>query len=130
MLPARSLPEIRISSDDYHEVLRLAAAVGEELPYIAFYLERELRRAEICRPSEPAGLSMGMRAAFRIDGDAALRQGRLTYPQDTDPARGDIGILSPLGAALIGLRPGQSIDWMEDAQLHTVTLEAIGAAPD
>ena len=118
MFPARPLPDIRINSDDYNRLLLLAEAVEASLPYVAFYLERELHRADICHPWEPAGISMGMVARFRIDGAEQVRSGRLTYPGATNPARGDISILSPLGAALIGMHPGQSIDWMEEAQAY------------
>lgn len=126
MFPARPLPDIRINTDDYNRVLLLAEAVERSSPYVAFYLERELHRADICHPWEPAGISMGMVARFRIDDGPEVHSGRLSYPETTDTGRGDISILSPLGAALIGMHPGQSIDWMEDARLHTLTIE--GAA--
>jgi regulator of nucleoside diphosphate kinase len=128
MFPTRTLPEIRINSDDYNRVLLLAEAVERTLPYVSFYLERELQRAAICYPWEPAGVSMGTVARFRINDEPKTRSGRLTYPGVTDPQPGDICILTPLGAALIGMHPGNSIDWMEDNRLHTVTVENAGSS--
>ena len=121
MFPLRPLPDIAISAEDHRRLLLLAETVTASLPYVAFYLDRELQRAAICRSWEPAGLSMGMQVRFRI-GDDPERAGRLTYPEATVEGSGDIGILTPLGAALIGMHPGQSIDWLEDGQLHTLTV--------
>jgi Transcription elongation factor len=35
----------------------------------------------------------------------------LCYPADTDPARGFISVLAPLGASLLGLREGDVAGW-------------------
>ena len=35
----------------------------------------------------------------------------LVYPGEADIEQGKISILTPIGAALIGLSKGQSIDW-------------------
>ncbi|GAB4352840.1 MAG: hypothetical protein Kow0073_08700 [Immundisolibacter sp.] len=33
------------------------------------------------------------------------------YPRDADPARGNVSVLAPVGAALLGLSAGQAIEW-------------------
>lgn len=126
MFPLRPLPDIAISAADHGRLQALAEAAAASMPYVAFYLERELQRAAIRSAAEPAGLSMGMAARFRIDGEPGEWTGRLTYPEATDSGSGDISILTPLGAALIGMHPGQSIDWLEDGQLRTLTVTGIG----
>ncbi len=39
------------------------------------------------------------------------RQVRLVFPTEVDLRSGKISVLSPLGAALLGLKQGQTIDW-------------------
>ena len=41
----------------------------------------------------------------------AEREATLVYPKDASATEGRISILAPVGAALIGLRAGDSIDW-------------------
>jgi regulator of nucleoside diphosphate kinase len=36
----------------------------------------------------------------------------VVYPNDADIEAQRISVLTPIGAALIGLRPGQSIQWL------------------
>lgn len=35
----------------------------------------------------------------------------VVYPDESDPARGRVSVLAPVGAALIGLRVGERIEW-------------------
>jgi regulator of nucleoside diphosphate kinase len=48
-----------------------------------------------------------------IEDPATLRQHKYTlcYPDDAEPSEGFISVLSPLGAALIGLRVGDVARW-------------------
>ena len=39
------------------------------------------------------------------------REVQIVYPEDADAARGKISVLAPVGAALLGLEAGQSIEW-------------------
>lgn len=49
----------------------------------------------------------------------------MAYPNDTDPARGRVSILSPVCASLLGLQIGQSVDCpMPDGQ--TARLRVVG----
>jgi regulator of nucleoside diphosphate kinase len=38
------------------------------------------------------------------------------------PARGDVPILGPIGAALIGMERNASIEWLDDGRLRTLTV--------
>ncbi len=44
---------------------------------------------------------------YRDAASGAIRQGPLVYPDEADSRRGYISILTPIGAALIGLSAGQ-----------------------
>jgi regulator of nucleoside diphosphate kinase len=50
----------------------------------------------------------------------------LVYPAEADISSGKVSILTPIGAALIGLSPGQSIDWQaRDGRFHRLTIESV-----
>jgi regulator of nucleoside diphosphate kinase len=122
VLPSASLPDILINSDDYNRVLLLAEQVSVQMPYVSAYLERELNRAELCQPWDPAGVSMGQRVRFMLDDEPFQRLGRLIYPRNVVPRKGDVPILGAVGAALIGMRRNSSIEWMDGGRLRTLTV--------
>ena len=52
----------------------------------------------------------------------------LVFPGEADIAQGKISILTPIGAALIGLSAGQSIDWTaRDGRIHRLKVESVEA---
>lgn len=56
------------------------------------------------------------------------RRVRLSHPADADQAVGDIPLLSPLGAALIGLMEGAIFRWTDgDGRLRAVKVVSIEA---
>lgn len=122
MFPSLPLPDILINSDDYNRVLLLAERASETMPYVSAYLERELSRADICDPWDPAGVSMGQRVMFRIDDEPQTRLGRLTYPNRPIGERGNVPILGPVGAALIGMHRNSTIEWIDDGKVRTLTV--------
>ena len=118
--PTLPLPEILINSDDYNRVLLLAERSVDSLPYVSAYLERELKRAELCSPWDPAGVSMGQRVLFLIDDELGPRMGRLTYPNRPVLERGNVPVLGAIGAALIGMKRHASIEWLDNGKVRTV----------
>ncbi len=120
------LPEILINSDDYNRVAILAERTFRTLPYVSAYLERELNRAAVCDPWEPAGVSMGQRVMFRLDDEPRVRLGTLTYPNRPFGERGNVPILGPVGAALIGMHRNSSIEWLDDDRVRTLTVVDYG----
>ena len=122
LLPNLPLPDIVINSDDHGRVLQLAARNSAASPYVSAYLERELKRAEVCDPWEPAGVSMGQRVMFRLDGEPRVRLGRLTYPNRPLGERGNVPILAPVGAALIGMQRNSTIEWLDGEVVRTLTV--------
>jgi regulator of nucleoside diphosphate kinase len=76
-------------------------------------LESELSRAKIVEPADvPADtVTMNSRVRFVDESTGNEREATLVFPQDASAAEGRISILAPIGAALIGLRSGDTIDW-------------------
>lgn len=122
MFPSLPLPDILINSDDYNRVLLLAEQSVDSLPYVSAYLERELKRASVCDPWDPAGVSMGQRVMFRLDGEGQVRLGRLNYPNRPLRERGHVPILGPVGAALIGMHRNATIEWLDGERIRTLTV--------
>lgn len=122
LFPSLPLPEILVNSDDYNRVMMLAEQVSMTMPYVSAYLERELHRAEVCQPWDPAGVSMGQRVMFRLDQEPLTRIGRLIYPNRAFGEKGNVPILGPVGAALIGMHRNSSIEWLDEGRTRTLTV--------
>jgi len=106
------LPTIIVSKAEYQVLTGLVEAVEERLPEIASVLQAEMDRAEVvAEEAVPADVvRMGSTVEFQQDGGQP-RTVTLVFPGDADISEGRISILTPIGTALIGLSPGQSIAW-------------------
>lgn len=88
----------------------------------------EIDRATICRRSDipPDVVTMGSDVTFVDAKSGAERTVRLVYPGDADISTGRISILTPIGAGLIGLSVGQSINWPDrSGDDHMLTIVAV-----
>ena len=76
-------------------------------------LESELATARVVEPGEiPADVvTMNSRLRFLDESTGKEREATLVFPKDADPGSGKISVLAPVGAALIGLRAGDTSDW-------------------
>lgn len=106
------LPKIVIPAGDYDRLIDLAGAAERLAPDVADYLERELARAQIVPDQQfDAGVArVGAQVTYQ-DEQGRQREVTLVWPQDADVNRNRISVLTSIGAALLGLRAGQSIDW-------------------
>jgi regulator of nucleoside diphosphate kinase len=106
-------PPITLTTTDRDRLERLANASMRCFPHTADYLAHEIERARILE-SESASedlVTMGSSVEFRDDVTGQVRRVVLVYPDQADFAAGRISVLTPVGAALIGLSKNQSIDW-------------------
>jgi regulator of nucleoside diphosphate kinase len=73
----------------------------------------ELERAETCdRADVPADVvTMMSRVVFVDEASAEKHAVQVVYPRNADSALQRISVLTPIGAALIGMRKGAAIDW-------------------
>lgn len=110
-VPETFLPPITLSTTDAERLQILSAASRQLAPEVADFLDSELERARIVPPDAlPASfVRMGSRVRFRDDGSGVVSHAVLVYPGREDAERRHVSVLSPVGAALIGLSPGQSI---------------------
>jgi len=123
----RSVPNIIVSNADYERLTDLATASLERLPEVAEELLSEMDRAKVVGDdSLPANVvRMGSTVTFRSD-DGRERTEKLVYPVDEDSNAHKISVMTPVGAALIGLAEGQSISWTaRDGRSHQLTIEKV-----
>ena len=127
------LPAITLSKTDFERLDRLAAAAAETFPRTASFLAQEVARANVIESADvpPNIVGMGSTVEYRDDATGQTRTVIVVYPEEADLGAGKISVLSPVGAALIGLSAGQSIAWQPPAgsrRLLTV-LRVNAAAP-
>lgn len=110
--PARARPPLVIGDIDHRNLVSLALAMEKGLPEVSEVLLDELDRARVMPQAKvPAQtVRMGSAVRFRIEGSEA-RQVVLVLPGEADIGAGRISVMTPIGAALIGLSAGQSIRW-------------------
>lgn len=123
-----SRPDIVVSREDHDHLIELALQALDRAPG-AVTLLREMERARVVPAEElpPDAVAMNGRVDFEYDG-AHYRDFRLVYPQRANITEGCISVLTPVGAALIGLSKGQSIWWPGSARrVHRLTvLDVVG----
>ena len=132
MTNSAQLPVISVTTIDYDRLSNLAESASRDAPDVAAFLLDELSRANItlCPPIEPA-VRMGSYVYFRDEENEAVQKIRLVYPDQSDSRLGHISILTPVGAALIGLSPGQTIKWRDRrGTLKKLTVLAVQDVPD
>lgn len=126
--PAGRLPTITLAQSIHKRLSGLAEAAEGRLPEVAEYLERELDRA--CIVADDAlpktTVTLGSRVTF-VDCDTEQRHSvTLVWPAEEDAARHRLSVMTPVGAALIGLRAGQRIGWRNRAGFRrSLKIEAV-----
>jgi regulator of nucleoside diphosphate kinase len=107
------LPPIMISSDDVRRLSLLANSSMRRFPRVAHFLAREIDRASVIpgQVALPGVVRMGSRLTYRDETTGRVREVTLVYPHQADIDLQRISVLTPVGAALIGLSVGQSIEF-------------------
>jgi regulator of nucleoside diphosphate kinase len=107
------LPPIAMVRADVEKLTRIADHATGEFAQAGDFLAREIDRAEIIEDFQrlPGLVAMGSRVTFRDDVTSQVRTVTLVFPEEADLSQGRISVLTPIGAALIGLSVNQSIEW-------------------
>ena len=71
----------------------------------------ELDRATFVQRVPDDVVAMGSRVIFEDERSGTVRDVILVYPSDANASAGRISVLAPIGAALLGLRAGDEIEW-------------------
>jgi regulator of nucleoside diphosphate kinase len=105
-------PPIIVTKPDYERLFNLLESPLVS-PAVGDYLMDELQRARIVAPEEvaPDVVTMQSRFIFRDESSGESRTASLVYPGAENIDTGCISVVTPVGAALLGLSEGQSISF-------------------
>jgi regulator of nucleoside diphosphate kinase len=111
------LPPIVLGTTDAERLSKLTDAAANTFPATTEFLAREIERADIFPDDQLSRhvVRMGSVVTFRDDASAQTREVTLVFPDSADIAAGKISVLTPIGAALIGLSVGQTIEFRTPA---------------
>jgi regulator of nucleoside diphosphate kinase len=115
------LPPITITTDDmrYLSVLGLSSTPSAE------FLAREVDRAKIVPVHQalPGVVRLGSVVKYRNNTTGGVREVSLVRPRDADGELSCVSVLTPHGAALIGLSVGQTIEFKTAKnEKHSLTI--------
>ena len=128
-LEARPRPAVYVWEADYE---RLANLARSHVTPGAALLARELERAIVVGEREAPRnfVRLGSVVEFRDLLAGRTRRLQLVPPDQADIDRGRVSVVTPVGAALIGLKPGDTFNLnTEDGRPQALVIVSIGA-PD
>jgi regulator of nucleoside diphosphate kinase len=105
--------------------MALADKAVEQNMDIAEFLLEELTRAFVVPDGKCADnvVRVGSRVTYREESTSRIRRVTLSYPRDANIEHNRISILTPIGAALIGLSIAQTIEWpTPDGRTDAITV--------
>jgi regulator of nucleoside diphosphate kinase len=117
-------PRLIIDERAYPRLLALAERARAQVPELADRLIDEIERADL-RPSSEMPhdvVTLGSEVTFRQAERTQTVQ--IVAPEEADIERRRISVLTPVGAALLGLSVGQEISW-EMPDKHVSVLEVV-----
>jgi len=122
------IPDVTLPASDHRRLERLAQVGADQGDVDARFLLSEINRAEIV-PDRAARLdsivTMGSWVTFWITWGFPRETKQLVYPEDYTSERTQIPVMSPLGAALVGLKIGSEIPFFASGRTSLVTIERV-----
>jgi regulator of nucleoside diphosphate kinase len=122
-----SLPHILISTAEEKRLTAIATAASLRVPEVSAALLSELERAEVLPETAMPNdvVRIGSIIEFEVDDGRRLKV-QLVLPENADINAGRISVLTPVGAALIGLSPSQTMEWSgDDGKERLLTVLAV-----
>lgn len=120
-------PVITMTRSNYETLSRLAESWASKDLDVSEHLLTELDRARVVEDIRIANdvVQMGSTVRFTTN-TGETRTVLLVFPGEADIALGKVSVMTPIGAALIGLSPSQSIEWIaRDGRTHKLTVEHV-----
>jgi regulator of nucleoside diphosphate kinase len=95
-------------------------------------LVAEVQRAVVVPASEipPDVITMNSRARLLDLDQLTTLELTVVYPEDADFAEGRISVVAPIGAAMLGYRVGDEIEWVVPSGPRRLRVEAILYQPE
>lgn len=119
------LPAIRLPAAHRPMLARIAEQAVEDGHPVAGFLLAEIGRAELCEHT-PGIVTLNDWVTYRLDWGFPAESRMLVAPEDYRNPAIHLSVLSPPGAALLGLGVGGRMPYREiDGTLHVVTVESL-----
>lgn len=123
-------PPVVISQADHDRLARLVRAFADIAPEVSDYLSRELDRAKTVAATGPEVVRMGSWVKYRDEATAREQEVQLVFPPEADISARKISIMTPIGAALIGLATGESITfYTPDGKARNLSIVGVSHEP-
>ncbi|RVK97819.1 nucleoside diphosphate kinase regulator [Sinorhizobium meliloti] len=112
IMVSSNLPLPFIGATDYRLLSRFAyQALSRDFDIAAELIEKLERPCVLPDDQVPPDVvKIGSIVTCEVE-DGPCRTFSLVYPDDVDAEKGRISVLTPVGVALLGLRPGQAVEW-------------------
>lgn len=131
------LPPIILTTKDLMalDILLMMEPIGENKNenYISEYLQRELSRADVVSEKNLPDNIVRMYSTITYSTNMIDEERRLTlvYPKEADIDAGKVSVITPIGAALIGMAVGNSITYYTpNGGKQTLTVIAVTPPSD
>ncbi|PSO20878.1 GreA/GreB family elongation factor [Bradyrhizobium sp. MOS003] len=122
------LPKIALTASDYPRLEQIARNAAQKGDLDGIFLLGEINRAAIVpdeRDDVRSRVTVGSWVTYCTDWGAPRRTVQLVWPEEcwSDPAR--ISVLTPLGAALIGLQVGDQMPYFVAGCLNVIRVQNV-----
>ena len=123
---------IYITTKDLQRLRHLPQMTEARDRYDLADLQDELARAEAVPPEKipPDVVTMNSRVRLLDLDKGKTHEYTLVYPMDADAAAGKVSIVAPIGAAMIGYRAGDEIEWSTPGGRRRFRVEAVLYQPE
>jgi regulator of nucleoside diphosphate kinase len=125
-----ALPPIVMMTDEAGRLRALANSSMALFPRVAYFLARETERAKVVASDcDLRGIvRMGSQVRYCDDKTGDVRDVVLVYPHEADISLKRVSVLTPVGAALIGLSVGQAIEFQTPGhRKHSLTILGVSS---
>lgn len=119
---SRSLPPVLLGDRSEALLRSIANAAMSRAPEVASRLLEEVDRADVVAESQvPVDVvRIGSFVTYQIQQSGRINTIRIVPPHEADLQSSRISVVSDVGAALVGLRPGQEIEWEFGGRRHVL----------
>ncbi|ULQ46087.1 nucleoside diphosphate kinase regulator [Flagellatimonas centrodinii] len=125
------LPSLILNDTHYERLVALAEQARQQAPDVASYLLAELHRARLCQQAEMPDdvVDLHRQVDYQDLGTGERHSLQLVWPADAQSSARRVSVISPIGAALIGLSVGQVIHWqLRDGGARQLKVLAVRSA--
>jgi len=123
-------PKIILSEQDLNRLETMLEGQVKLTPTM-LQLEDELARADVLNPQDIPANVVTMHARARVNIAGQSSEITLVYPHEFKGEAGQLNVVAPVGAAILGLAEGETIEWPQpDGQLMKVTVEKVLYQPE